>query len=342
MNTIPKIPTPVNEPILSYVPGSAERADLKRALKEMSGQPVEIPIVIGGREIRTGRTASVAMPHCHQHILATVHQAGPAEIEAAIAAAREAWRDWSAWPFERRAAVFLKAADLLATRLRAVVNAATMLGQSKTAHQAEIDAACELVDFWRFNVDSPGRILAQQPLSAPGAWNQLDHRPLEGFVYAITPFNFTSIGGNLPTSPAIMGNTVVWKPAGTAAFSNYFVLKLLQEAGLPPGVVNFVPGAAAQVSEAVLADRHLAGIRSEEHTSELQSQSNLVCRLLTGYARHPRLVGETGGKDLIAAPPSADVDRRAGATGRGAYEYQGQKCSAASRAYVPDSLWPTL
>src|SRR2546427_8094718 len=342
MNTIPKIPTPVNEPILSYVPGSAERAARTRALKEMSGQPGEIPIVIGGREIRPGRTASVAMPHCHQHILATVHQAGPAEIEAAIAAAREAWRDWSAWPFERRAAVFLKAADLLATRLRAVVNAATMLGQSKTAHQAEIDAACELVDFWRFNVDYAGRILAEQPLSAPGAWNQLDHRPLEGFVYAITPFNFTSIGGNLPTAPAIIGCTVRWKPAASAVYSNYYVLKVLETAGLPPGVVNFVPGPSAQISERLLADRHLGGIHFTGSTDVFQSLWKQVAQNLTGYADYPRLVGETGGKDFIVAHPSADADALATALVRGAYEYQGQKCSAASRAYVPDTLWPKV
>src|SRR5437870_9057551 len=212
-----KITTPVNEPVLSYAPGAPERVELKRTLKDLSARVLEIPVVVGGREVCTGKTVDAVVPHCHRHVLAKVHQAGPAEIEAAIAAAREAWRDWSAWPFERRAAVFLKAADLLATRLRAVVNAATMLGQSKTAHQAEIDAACELVDFWRCNVHYGGRILAEQPLSAPGAWNQLDHRPLEGFVYAITPFNFTSIGGNLPTAPAIMGCTVVWKPAPTAA-----------------------------------------------------------------------------------------------------------------------------
>src|SRR5438094_7386486 len=243
-----KIPTPVNEPVFAYAPGSRERGELKQALKDLSGRQIEIPVVVGGKEIRTGKTVDAVMPHCHRHVLAKVHQAGPKEIEAAIAAAREAWRDWSAWPLERRAAVFLKAADLLATRHRAVVNAATMLGQSKTAHQAEIDAACELVDFWRFNVHYAERLYAEQPISSAGMWNQLEYRPLEGFVYAITPFNFTSIGGNLPTAPAIMGCTVVWKPAATAAYSNYHLLKLLEEAGLPPGVVNFVPGPAAAVS----------------------------------------------------------------------------------------------
>jgi 1-pyrroline-5-carboxylate dehydrogenase len=342
MNSIPRIPTPVNEPILSYAPGTPERAELKRALKEMSGQPIEIPLVIGGREVRTGRTASVAMPHCHQHVLATVHQAGAAEIDAAIAAAREAWGDWSAWPFERRAAVFLKAADLLATRLRAAVNGATMLGQSKTAHQAEIDAACELIDFWRFNAHYAERILGEQPLSAPGAWNQLDYRPLEGFVYAITPFNFTSIGGNLPTAPAIMGCTVVWKPAATAIYSNYYVLKVLEAAGLPPGVVNFVPGPSAEISQRLLADRHFGGIHFTGSTDVFQSLWKQVALNLTGYADYPRLVGETGGKDFVVAHASADADALAAALVRGAYEYQGQKCSAASRAYVPDTLWPKL
>src|SRR5213083_1877583 len=342
MNSIPKIPAPVNEPVLSYAPGAPERAELKRTLKELSGRQLEIPLVIGGKDVHTGRTVDVVMPHCHRHVLAKAHQAGPAELQAAIAAAREAWRDWSAWGFEQRAAVFLKAADLLATRYRPIVNGATMLGQSKTAHQAEIDAACELIDFFRLNVHYAERIYAEQPLSVPGVWNYLDYRPLEGFVYAITPFNFTSIGGNLPTAPAIMGNTVVWKPAGTAALSNYFVLKLLEEAGLPPGVINFVPGPAALVSEALLAERNLAGIHFTGSTEVFQSLWQGVARNLTSYAGYPRLVGETGGKDFIVAHASADVDALAVPIVRGAYEYQGQKCSAASRAYVPDSLWPTL
>src|SRR5881409_546009 len=255
MNSTAKIPAPVNEPILSYAPGTRERGELKQALKDLSGRQIEIPIVIGGREIRTGKTVDAVMPHCHRHVLAKVHQAGPEELEAAVAAAREAWREWSGWPLERRAAVFLKAADLLATRHRAVVNAATMLGQSKTSHQAEIDAACELVDFWRFNVHYAERLYAEQPISSAGMWNQLEYRPLEGFVYAITPFNFTSIGGNLPTAPAIMGCTVVWKPAATAVYSNYLGFRVLQEAGLPPGVVNFVPGPATLISERLLGDR---------------------------------------------------------------------------------------
>ena len=339
---MPKIPTPQNEPVLSYAPGSPERVELKRTLKDLSARVLEIPVVVGGREVRTGKTVDAVMPHCHRHVLAKVHQAGPKEIEDAIAAAREAWREWSTWSLEGRAAVFLKAADLLATRHRAVVNAATMLGQSKTSHQAEIDAACELVDFWRFNVHYAERLYAEQPISSAGTWNQLEYRPLEGFVYAITPFNFTSIGGNLPTAPAIMGCTVVWKPAATAAYSNYHLLKLLEEAGLPPGVVNFVPGPAADVSARVLADRHFGGIHFTGSTEVFQGLWRQVAGHLGEYADYPRLVGETGGKDFIIAHASADVDALAAAIVRGAYEYQGQKCSAASRAYVPDTLWPRV
>src|SRR5689334_13944839 len=342
MNASPKIPTPVNEPVLGYAPGSPERVELKRTLKDMSSRQLEIPLVIGGKEVRTGRTVDVVMPHCHRHVLARAHQAGPAEVEAAIAAAREAWHDWSGWPFERRAAVFLKAADLLATRYRPLVNGATMLGQSKTAHQAEIDAACELIDFFRFNVHYAEQIYAEQPLSVAGVWNYLDYRPLEGFVYAITPFNFTSIGGNLPTAPAIMGNTVVWKPAGTAALSNYFIMRLLVEAGLPPGVINFVPGPSVQVSERLLADRAFAGIHFTGSTEVFQALWKQSAANLTSYAAYPRLVGETGGKDFILAHASADVDALATGLVRGAFEYQGQKCSAASRAYVPDAIWPQV
>ncbi len=342
MNAIPRIPSPVNEPVLSYAPGTQERDELKQAVRALSARRTEIPVVVGGKEIRTGKLAQAVMPHCHRHVLAEVHQAGPAEVGAAIAAARAAWRDWSSWPLERRAAVFLKAADLLAGRHRALVNGATMLGQSKTAHQAEIDAACELIDFWRFNLHFAERLLAEQPISAPGTWNTLDYRPLEGFVYAVTPFNFTSIGGNLPTAPAIMGTTVVWKPAATAVYSNYFVLKVLEEAGLPPGVINLVPGPAATISDLVLADPHLGGIHFTGSTEVFQSLWQKVAQRLTGYRDYPRLVGETGGKDFIVAHASADVDALAAAIVRGAYEYQGQKCSAASRAYVPDSLWPGL
>jgi len=342
MNSTPRIPTPINEPVLGYAPGAPERAELKRTLKDLSSRQLDIPLIIGGREVRTGTTTDVVMPHCHHHVLAKVHQAGPGEVEAAIAAARDAWREWSAWGFERRAAVFLKAADLLATRHRAIVNAATMLGQSKTAHQAEIDAACELIDFYRFNVHYAERIYAEQPLSVTGVWNYLDFRPLEGFVYAITPFNFTSIGGNLPTAPAIMGNTVVWKPAATAVLSNYFIMRLLEDAGLPPGVINFVPGPSAQVSERLLADRAFAGIHFTGSTEVFQTLWKQAAANLTSYAAYPRLVGETGGKDFILAHASADVDALATGLVRGAFEYQGQKCSAASRAYVPDAIWPQV
>src|SRR5881296_3345003 len=329
MNATPKIPVPVNEPVLSYAPGTSERLELKKALKDLSSHHVEIPLVIGGKEVRTGKTVDAVMPHCHHHVLAKVHQAGPAVVQAAIKAAREAWHDWSTWDLEPRAAVFLKAADLLATRYRPMVNAATMLGQSKTAHQAEIDAACELIDFFRFNLHFAERLYAEQPISAPGTWNQLEYRPLEGFVYAITPFNFTSIGGNLPTAPAIMGCTVVWKPAATAAYSNYHLLKLLEEAGLPPGVVNFVPGPAADVSARAIADRHFGGIHFTGSTEVFQGLWRQVAGHLGEYADYPRLVGETGGKDFILAHPSADVEPLATAIVRGAYEYQGQKCSAA-------------
>jgi len=339
-----KIPMPVNEPVLAYAPGSKERIELKLALKDLGSRQVEIPVVVGGKEIRTGKTVDAVMPHCHRHVLAKVHQAGPDEVAGAIQAAREAWREWSSWSLADRAAVFLKAADLLATRWRAMVNAATMLGQSKTAFQAEIDAACELIDFWRFNVHYAERIHAEQPISPPGSgmWNALDYRGLEGFIYAISPFNFTSIGGNLSTAPAIMGCTVIWKPAATAAYSNYLLFRLLQEAGLPPGVVNFVPGSAAVISERLLADRHLGGVHFTGSTEVFQTLWKRVATNLTDYADYPRLVGETGGKDFILAHPSADVDALATGIVRGAFEYQGQKCSAASRAYVPESLWPKL
>src|SRR3989440_8240228 len=342
MNSTPRIPVPINEPVLSYAPGTPERLELKKSVKELSARQIEIPLVIGGKEVRTGKTIDAVMPHCHHHVLAKVHQGGPAEVRAAIAAAGEAWHDWSTWGLGRRAAVFLKAAELLATRYRPIVNAATMLGQSKTAHQAEIDAACELIDFFRFNPHYAERLYAEQPISAPGTWNFLDYRPLEGFVYAITPFNFTSIGGNLPTAPAIMGNTVVWKPAGTAVVSNYFILRLLEEAGLPPGVINFIPGPSAQVSERVLADRGFAGIHFTGSTEVFQALWKQAAANLTTYAAYPRLVGETGGKDFILAHASADVDAVATGMVRGAFEYQGQKCSAASRAYVPASPWPQV
>jgi 1-pyrroline-5-carboxylate dehydrogenase len=342
MSGTPNIPPPHNEPVLSYAPGSSERAALKAALSAVGSQQADIPAVVGGREVRTGVTQDVVSPHCHRRVLAKVHRADGPTIAAAITTAVEAQRDWAHWRFEDRAAVFLKAAELLATRYRQLVNAATMLGQSKTAFQAEIDSACELIDFLRFNVHYAERIYREQPDSAPGTWNRMDHRPLEGFVYAITPFNFTAIGGNLPTAPALMGNAVVWKPAASAALSNWHFFKLLEEAGLPPGVINFLPGNPIEISEALLADRRLAGIHFTGSTAVFQSLWKTVGDNLERYASYPRIVGETGGKDFILAHPSADVDALAVAMVRGAYEYQGQKCSAASRAYIPDSIWPEV
>jgi len=342
MSGLANIPQPHNEPVLTYAPGNAERAALKGALTTVGAERPEIPAVVGGREIRSGVTQNVIAPHCHARVLATLHLADGGTIAAAVESAVEAQRDWAHWRFEDRAAVFLKAADLLATTWRQRVNAATMLGQSKTAFQAEIDSACELIDFLRFNVHYAERIYREQPDSAPGAWNRMDHRPLEGFVYAITPFNFTSIGGNLPTAPALMGNAVVWKPAHSAALSNWYFYRLLDEAGLPPGVINFLPGDAVEVSRTLLASPDLAGIHFTGSTAVFQSLWQTISGNLERYRAYPRIVGETGGKDFIVAHASADVDALAVAMVRGAYEYQGQKCSAASRAYIPDTLWPAV
>jgi 1-pyrroline-5-carboxylate dehydrogenase len=336
------IPIPRNEPVLSYAPGSPERAALKTALGAVGSRPIDIPAVVAGREIRSGITQDVVSPHCHRRVLAKAHQADRATIDAAVKAAVEAQREWGNWRFEDRAAVFLRAAELLATTYRQLLNAATMLGQSKTAFQAEIDSACELIDFLRFNVHYAERIYREQPESSAGVWNRMDHRPLEGFIYAITPFNFTAIGGNLPTAPALMGNAVVWKPAATALLSNWHFFKLLEEAGLPPGVINFLSGNSVEVSETLLADRRLAGIHFTGSTPVFQSLWKAVATNLDRYAGYPRIVGETGGKDFILAHPSADVDALAVGMVRGAYEYQGQKCSAASRAYIPDTLWPAV
>jgi 1-pyrroline-5-carboxylate dehydrogenase len=342
MSGVSNIPLPANEPILTYAPGSAERAALKAALRAVGGETADIPVVIGGREIRTAQTDPVVSPHCHARVLARTHHADAALVGKAVDAALAAQRDWAHWRFEDRAAVFLKAAELLAARRRQLLNAATMLGQSKTAFQAEIDSACELIDFLRFNVAFAERLYQEQPQSAPGVWNRLDHRPLEGFVYAITPFNFTAIGGNLPTAPALMGNVVVWKPAHAAALSNWYVFKLLEEAGLPPGVINFVPGDAVQVSDVLLSHRMLAGIHFTGSTTVFRALWKRVGENLASYASYPRIVGETGGKDFIMAHESADVEALAVGIVRGAYEYQGQKCSAASRAYIPDTIWPQV
>ncbi|HEU4800744.1 MAG TPA: L-glutamate gamma-semialdehyde dehydrogenase [Gemmatimonadales bacterium] len=342
MNGTFNIPAPHNEPVLNYAPGSAEREQLKDALRTLGSEVADIPVVVGGEEIRGAKTMPVVSPHRHQQVLAKVHQADRKAVQAAITAAVEAQREWASWRFEDRAAVFLKAADRLAGAWRPVINAATMLGQSKTAFQAEIDSACELIDFLRFNVHFAEKLYHEQPISSPGMWNRMEHRPLEGFVYAITPFNFTAIGGNLPTTPAIMGNTVVWKPASSASLSNWHFFRLLQECGLPPGVINFVPGPAAEISDLLLSHPSLAGIHFTGSTAVFQSLWQTVGNNLPNYRSYPRLVGETGGKDFVVAHPSADAKALAVALVRGAYEYQGQKCSAASRAYIPRSLWPAV
>jgi 1-pyrroline-5-carboxylate dehydrogenase len=337
-----RLPAPTNEPVRSYAPGTPERAELRRRLDQMQSERIELPCVIGGEEVRTGDTAEVVMPHRKSHVLAEVHQGGADEVERAIEAAGEAWHDWSRTPWEERAAVLLRAAELLSGPWRATLNAATMLGQSKTAHQAEIDAACELIDFWRFNPAFMTRIYEEQPQSAPGVWNRMEYRPLEGFVFAVTPFNFTSIAGNLPTSPALMGNTVVWKPASTAAFSAHFIMQLLEQAGLPPGVINLVYGPGARIGDPALGSPHLAGIHFTGSTGVFQGMWKTIGQNIERYGSYPRIVGETGGKDFIVAHPSADVDALATAIVRGSFEYQGQKCSAASRVFAPKNLWPEL
>ncbi len=342
MNGHFRVPPPRNEPPLGYRPGSPERADLRTRLGQLSAEELEIPVVAGGRELRTGRIGEIRAPHRHAQRLARFHEAGPAEVEAAIQAARAARREWAGLPFHARAAVFLRAADLLAGGWRPTLNAATMLGQSKTVDQAEIDSACETVDFWRWNCAFAEAILAEQPVSPPGVWNRVEYRPLEGFVLAVTPFNFTSIAANLPTAPALLGNTVVWKPASSALLSAWWLLKLLEAAGLPPGVVNLVPGPGRPIADVALASPDLAGVHFTGSTATFHSIWRTVAEHLGRYRGYPRLVGETGGKDFVFAHPSADPDALATALCKGAFEYQGQKCSAASRAYVPASLWPAV
>jgi 1-pyrroline-5-carboxylate dehydrogenase len=336
------VPEPHNEPVLGYEPGSPERDELRRRLDELTSERLDIPLVIGGEDVQTGDTFEAVMPHKRSHVLADVHKGGAPEVDRAVAAAADAWEDWSRTPWEDRAAVFLRASELLAGPWRQTLNAATMLGQSKTAHQAEIDAACELIDFWRFNVQYMTRIYEEQPISSPGVWNRLEYRPLEGFVFAVTPFNFTSIAGNLPTSAALMGNTVVWKPASTAAVSAHFLMQLFEEAGLPPGVINLVYGSGAAVGDPALASEHLAGIHFTGSTPVFQGMWQTVGQNIARYRNYPRIVGETGGKDFIVAHPSADAEALATAILRGSFEYQGQKCSAASRVYAPASLWPRV
>jgi len=339
MNGVIKVPAPSTETIKGYAPGSPEKASLKAQLRKMLSEEIEIPLIIGGKEVKTGQMADCRIPHDHGHLLGRYHKAGPDEIEEAVIASKTAWKDWSEMDWVSRSAIFLRAAELLATKYRDIVNAATMLGQSKTAHQAEIDAACELIDFYRFNPYYMSQIYAQQPDSSPGIWNYLEYRPLEGFVFAVTPFNFTSIAGNLPTAPALMGNVSLWKPASSAVYSAYFLTLLLKEAGLPDGVINFIPGPGRYVGGPVLEKSDLAGVHFTGSTEVFQGMWKTIGSNIMKYKSYPRIVGETGGKDFIFVHESADMDAVVTAFIRGAYEYQGQKCSAASRAYVPSNKW---
>ena len=337
-----RIPAPINEPIKSYAPGSPERAELKARLESMASERIDIPVIIGGKEIRTGKIEQAVMPFDHKHVLADWHAATAADVHAAIKASADARRDWSGWPLEDRAAVILRAAELLATTWRATINAATMLGQAKTVFQSEIDAACELIDFWRFNAHYAQQLHEEQPVSSPGMWNMLEYRNLEGFVYAVSPFNFTAIGGNLSSAPALMGNTVIWKPASSSMLSAYYVMKVMEEAGMPPGVINFVPGDARQITDILLDSPEMAGIHFTGSTGVFNAMWKKVGENVGKYKTYPRIVGETGGKDFIVAHPSADPDVLRVAMIRGAFEYQGQKCSAASRAYVAKSVWAKM
>ncbi len=344
MDAITQPPAPVNEPNLTYAPGSPERAALEVELARQEGRQVELTATIGGRKVMgSGVEVPVVQPHDHQHVLGTLRMAGQDDARAAIEAAHDAAPGWAALDFDDRAAVILKAADLLAGPWRQRLNAATMLGQSKTAFQAEIDAACELIDFWRFNVHFARQILAEQPVTnSRGIWNRTDHRPLEGFVYAITPFNFSAIAGNLPTAPALMGNTVVWKPSPTQQLAAHLTMELLEEAGLPPGVINMLPGDGLDVSNVALEHPDLAGVHFTGSTATFQHLWRTIGGNIERYRAYPRVVGETGGKDFIVAHPSADPDVVRVAMLRGAFEYQGQKCSAASRAYVARSVWDRM
>ena len=337
-----RVTTPVNEPIRAYAPGSPERASLKSALDSMASSTVDIPLVIGGKEIRTGDTRTTVMPHAHQHVLGTWHRATAAHAQQAVDAALAAHAEWSSWAFEDRAAVLLKAAELLTTSWRDVINASTMLGQSKTVFQAEIDSACEIIDFWRFNVHYAEELLAEQPISDHTMWNRVEYRGLEGFVYAVTPFNFTSIAANLPTAPALMGNTVVWKPASTAMLSAHYLMKLFEAAGMPPGVINLVPGDPVAISDLALAHRDLAGVHFTGSTEVFNNMWKTIGASMSSYRSYPRIVGETGGKDFVLAHASADPAALATAVVRGGFEFQGQKCSAVSRIYVPRSIWPDV
>jgi len=342
INAIAKIPTPVNEPIFSYAPGTPERKALKDQLTKLLGQEIEIPLLIGGKEVRSGDLGDCRCPHDHRHLLGRYHKAGAAEVEKAVSAAKAAWKDWSEMDWISRAAIFLRAAEILATKYRYLLNAATMLGQSKTCHQAEVDSACEVIDFYRFNPYYMSQIYRQQSESAPGIWDYMEYRALEGFVFAVTPFNFTAIAANIPTAPAMMGNTVLWKPASSAVFSAYYLTRLWKEAGLPDGVINFIPGSGRYVGDPVLEKPDLAGVHFTGSTSVFQGMWKTIGANIMKYKTYPRIVGETGGKDFVFVHASADADVVVTALIRGAFEYQGQKCSAASRAYIPDNLWPAV
>ena len=343
MDAITTPPAPVNEPNLTYAPGSAERDALVAQLDALGGTTRQLDAHIGGEKVvGGGEEIAVVQPHAHQKVLGVLRNSTADDAKSAIAAAREAAPGWQAMPFDERAAVILRAAELLAGPWRQRLNAATVLGQSKTAHQAEIDAACELIDFWRFNVEFMLRLYEEQPLSSPGQWNRLEYRPLEGFVLAVTPFNFTSIAANLPTAPALMGNTVIWKPAASAMLSAHYLMRLLEEAGMPPGVINMVPGDPVAVSDVLLSHRDLAGVHFTGSTEVFNAMWRTIGASMSSYRSYPRIVGETGGKDFILAHASADPAALATAAVRGAFEFQGQKCSAASRLYVPRSLWPDV
>jgi 1-pyrroline-5-carboxylate dehydrogenase len=342
-NTHSNIPKPQNEPVYSYAPKTAERTLLKEALQRLESQQLDIPLIIGGKEIRTGNTAKCIQPHDHQKILGHFHRAGEKEVHMAIEASQKAKPDWENLPYQQRASVFLKAAQLLSTKYRYTLNAATMLNQSKNVFQAEIDSACELIDFWRFNSYFMQELYKEQPLYSPaGMLNMVEHRPLEGFVFAATPFNFTSIAGNLPTAPAMMGNTVLWKPASTAAYASYFLMQVLTEAGLPDGVINFIPGSGSQVGDPVLASPLFSGLHFTGSTEVFQTMWKTIGTNIQKYRTYPRVVGETGGKDFMVVHVSADPQATITAIIRGAYEYQGQKCSALSRMYLPKSLWTAI
>jgi len=341
-NGIFHIPKPKNEPVLGYEPGSKERAELKARLSEMLANPIEVPAIIGGKEIKTGDLVKMTAPHCHKDVLGSYHKCGPKEAEMAVDAANQAKIEWSRMQWSSRATVLLKAAELLAGKHRQTLNAATMLCMSKTAHQAEIDSACELIDFWRFNPYFMTEVYDDQPESVQGVLNYMEHRPLEGFVFAITPFNFTSIAGNLPTAPALMGNAVVWKPASSAVLPAYYAMQVLKEAGFPDGVINMVPGPGPVIGPPVLNHLDLGGVHFTGSTAVFSSIWHTIGSDIRKYFSYPRIVGETGGKDFIFSHESADADALVAAIVRGGFEFQGQKCSAPSRVYVPDTLWPAV